>query len=174
MVLLIEDKKAVVAEMSEVANRAVGAVAAEYRGLTTNDMNELRKRSREAGVYVKVVRNTLLKRAVENTNFSCLAESLTGPLFLAFSEEAPGAAARLLKDFAKDHNKLVVKALVVGNTLLGADRLEAIANLPTREEALSRLLAVMKAPITKLARTLAEPQAKLVRTLAAIREQKAA
>jgi large subunit ribosomal protein L10 len=172
VVLRIEDKKAIVAEVSDVATKALSAVAAEYRGLTVGEMTELRKNARKAGVYMRVVRNTLARRAVAETDFACMQEILVGPLLLAFSQEDPGAAARVIRDFAKVHDKLVVKGLAVSGKLLPAEQLSALANLPTREQALSMLLAVMKAPITKFVRTLAEPHAKLVRTIAAIRDQK--
>lgn len=174
MVLRLEDKKAIVAEVADVAGRALSAVAAEYRGLTVGELTELRAKARAAGVYVRVVRNTLARRAVQDTPFSCMQEMLMGPLLLAFSKEDPGAAARLVRDFAKDHDKLVVKALSVGGKLLSAKDLEALANLPTRDQALATLLSVMLAPITQFVRTLAEPHAKMVRTVDAVRAQKQA
>jgi large subunit ribosomal protein L10 len=174
VVLRLEDKKAIVAEVADVAGRALSAVAAEYRGLTVGELTELRAKARAAGVYVRVVRNTLARRAVQDTPFSCMQEMLMGPLLLAFSKEDPGAAARLVRDFAKDHDKLVVKALSVGGKLLSAKDLEALANLPTRDQALATLLSVMLAPITQFVRTLAEPHAKMVRTVDAVRAQKQA
>jgi large subunit ribosomal protein L10 len=172
--LLIEGKKAVVAKVNAVAQDAVSVVAAEYRGLSANDMNELRSKSREAGVELHVVRNTLARRAIDGTDFACLSDSLTGPLFLAFAKEVPGAAARLIRSFAKDHDKLEVKALVVGGQLLDASQLKAVADLPTKEEAIAQLMSVMQAPISKFVRTLAEPNAKFVRTLAAVRDKRQA
>jgi large subunit ribosomal protein L10 len=125
-------------------------------------------------VYVKVVRNTLARRAVKGTEFECLDPALVGPTLLAFSLEDPGSAARLLKDFASDFEKLEVKAVSIGGALMGADQLERVAKLPTRAEALATLMAVMTAPVAKLVRTLNEVPAKLVRTVAAIRDQKQA
>ncbi|OGT30600.1 MAG: 50S ribosomal protein L10 [Gammaproteobacteria bacterium RIFCSPHIGHO2_12_FULL_35_23] len=172
MALRLEDKKAIVAQVAQVANNALSAAAAHYRGLTVTEMNELRSKAREAKVYLRVIRNTLARRAFENTDFACMSEVLTGPLLLAFSLESPGAAARLFRDFAKEHEKLEVRALSLEGKLLGADQLKAVASLPTKEEALAMLLSVMKAPISKFVRTLVEPQSKLVRTIAAVRESK--
>ncbi|MGI9305314.1 MAG: 50S ribosomal protein L10, partial [Gammaproteobacteria bacterium] len=136
------------------------------------ELTDLRARARDGGVYLRVVKNTLARRAVEGTEFECMREGFTGPLMLAFSQEDPGAAARLVKDFSKDHNKLSVRMVAVSGKLLEAGDLDKLASLPNREQALSQLMAVMKAPIEKLARTLAEPHAKLVRTIAAVRDQK--
>lgn len=172
MALNLEDKKAIVAEVSEVANHALSAVAAEYRGLTVSAMNELRSKARTSNVYLRVIRNTLARRAFEGTKFACMDKALVGPLVLALSREEPGAAARLIKDFAKANNKLVVKALSVDGQLLGAESLEAVAKLPTRLEAISMLMSAMQAPVAKLARTLAEPHAKFVRVVAAVRDKK--
>jgi len=172
--LRLEDKKAVVAEVSEVAASAHSAVAAEYRGLTVSQMTELRAKARESGVYLRVVKNTLARRAIEGTDFECMQEGLVGPLVLAFSQEDPGAAARLIKDFAKGNDKLVVKLVSIGGQLLGPGDLERLASMPTREQALSMLLAVIRAPLDKFARTLNEVPGKLVRTVAAVRDQKEA
>lgn len=174
MVLRIEDKKAIVAEVAEVAGRSLSAVAAEYRGLTVSELTELRSNARKVGVYMRVVRNTLARRALEGTEFSCMQEILVGPLVLAFSQEDPGAAARLIRDFSKDHDKLVVKALSVGGKLLSPKDISVLANLPTRDQALATLMSVMMAPITQFVRTLAEPHAKLVRTVGAVRDKKQA
>jgi large subunit ribosomal protein L10 len=174
MALRLEDKKAIVAEVAEVAKSAYSAVAAEYRGLSVAEMTELRSKAREGGVYLRVVRNTLARRAVENTDFACMQDNLVGPLVLAFSREEPGAAARVIKDFAKDHKKLEVKAVSVSGKLLPASELETLAKMPTYDQAISILMSVMKAPISKFVRTLAEPHAKLVRTVAAVRDQKEA
>ena len=137
-------------------------------------MTKLRTQARDRGVYLKVIRNTLAKRAVDGTSFECMKDALTGPLVLAFSKEDPGSAARLVREFSKENELLVVKALSVSGQLLAAKDIDTLANLPTREEALSMLLGVMKAPIAKFVRTLAEPHAKFVRTVAAIRDQKQA
>lgn len=172
MVLKLEDKKNIVNEVSVVARQAVSLIAAQYSGLTVAEMTNLRKSAREAGVYLRVVRNTLARRALEGTQFACIQPELTGPLVLAFSKEEPSAAARLIRDFVKTNEKLQVKALAIDNQLLPAESLSKLAELPTRDEAISLLMSVMKAPIAKLVRTLAEPQAKLVRTLAAVRDLK--
>lgn len=172
MVLKLEDKKTIVNEVAGVAKQAVSLIAAEYSGLTVSQLTGLRKTARESGVYMRVVRNTLARRALEGTNFACMQDALVGPLLLAFSKDDPGAAARLIKDFAKDNEKFVVKALAIDNQLLPATSLNKLASLPTRNEAIALLMSVMKAPVTKLVRTMAEPHAKLVRTIAAIRDAK--
>ncbi len=174
MALKLEDKKAIVAEVADVAAKAVSAAAADYCGLTVTEMTELRAKARKNGVYLRVVRNTLAKRALENTDFVCMQEKLTGPVFLAFSSEDPGAVARLLKDAMRDYEKLTVCALALSGKLLNVQDIEAVAKLPTRDQALAILLSVMQAPVTKLVRTMAEPYAMLVRTIAAIRDKKAA
>lgn len=174
MALRLEQKQAIVAEVNEAAGSALSAVLADYRGLNVDQMTELRAKARQSGVYLKVVRNTLARRAVEGTEFACLEEALVGPTLLAFSQEDPGAAARLLKDYAKENEVLEVKALSIGGDLLDASALDRMAKLPTRDEALATLMAVMQAPIVKLARTMNEVPGKLVRTLAAVRDQKQA
>ena len=174
MALNIEQKKAVVAEVAEVASKALAAVAAEYRGLTVEEMTELRVKARQGGVFVKVAKNTLVRRAVEGTEYECMQEALTGPLLLAFSMDDPGAAARLVKDYSKDHEKLIAKLVAVGGQLYDASELERLSKLPTYEQAIAMLMSVMKAPIEKFVRTLAEPHAKLVRTVAAVRDAKQA
>lgn len=172
--LRLEDKQAIVAEVGEVAKNALSAVTAEYRGLSVGEMSQLRVQARSSGVYLRVVRNTLARRALEGTGFACLQDTLVGPLLLAFSQQEPGAAARLIRTFTKQNEKLVVKAVAFDGQLLAVNELDKLANLPTRDEAIATLMAVMKAPITKLVRTLAEPQAKLVRTLAAVRDKQQA
>jgi large subunit ribosomal protein L10 len=174
MPLNLDDKKALVAEVSAVAARAQSLVAAEYRGLTVSEMTELRARARGQGVYMRVVKNTLARRAVAGTAFENIGSVLKGPLVLAFSQDDPGAAARLVKAFAKDHDKLVATAVSLGGQLLPARDLDKVASLPTREQALAKLMGVMKAPIQKLAGTLNATPSKLVRTLAAVRDQRQA
>ncbi len=174
MPLNLEQKKAVVAEVAEVASSAYSAVAAEYHGLSVGEMTELRAKARESGVYLRVVKNSLARRAVEGTDFACMQEGMTGPLVIAFSQEDPGAAARVIKDFAKGHDKLVVKLVSIGGKLLQPSDLETLAKMPTYDQAISMLMAVMKAPVEKLARTLNEVPGKLVRTVAAIRDAKEA
>ena len=174
MALRLDQKKALVAQVNEVAGTALSAVAAEYSGLTVAQMTELRAQAHKSGVYVRVVKNTLARLALTGTEFECMGDSLSGPLVLAFSLEDPGSAARLIRDFAKENDKLVVRFAAVGGELLPAENLGKLANLPTRDQAISMLMGVMKAPIEKLVRTLAEPQAKLARTFAALKEQKEA
>lgn len=174
MALRLDDKKAVVAEVAAVAAQAHSAVAAEYRGLSVSALTQLRKEARESGVYLRVVKNTLARKAVEGTSFSCLQDGLVGPLILAFSLEDPGSAARVVSAFAKTNDKLVVKLVAVGGKQYGPSELERLASLPNREQALSMLMGTMKAPIEKFVRTLAEPHAKFVRTVAAVRDQKQA
>lgn len=168
MALKLEDKKALVAEVNEVAKRAYSAVAAEYRGLTAGKFDILRTKARDNGVYLHVVKNTLAVRAVEGTDFACLAPALIGPLVLGFSLEEPGAVGRVIRDFAKENDKLVVKAVAVGGTLYGAKDIERLASMPTREQALAILAGTLKAPVAKLAATLAEPAAKTARAIKAV------
>jgi large subunit ribosomal protein L10 len=172
--LSLEEKKAIVADVAEIAATAHSAVAAEYTGISSNEMNELRSEARKGGVYLRIVKNSLAKRAVEGTDYECMSETFTGPLILAFSQEDPGSAARVIKAFAKEHEQLVVKSLSVGGQLLAAGEIERLASLPTKEQAISMLMSVMQAPITKLARTINEVPGKMVRTFAAVRDQKAA
>lgn len=174
MSLTLDQKKSVVAEVNEVAVKAQSAIAAEYAGLTVSQMTQLRSKARASGVYVKVVKNTLARRALSGTAFECLQDKLSGPLVLVFSQDDPGAGARLVRDFAKDNDKLVTKAIAFGGKLRPAEDLGALATMPTLDEARARLLAVMQAPATKLVRTLAEPAAQLVRVLAAYRDQQQA
>lgn len=174
MPMRLEEKQALVAEVNAVAAKALSALTAEYRGLTVEQITSLRVKARQDGVWLKVVKNTLAKRAVAGTEYECLQDSFKGPLILAFSKEDPGAAARIAKVFAKDNEQFVVKALALGGKVLPASDLERLASLPTREQAIAMLMAVMKAPIEKFVRTLAEPHAKLVRTVAAVRDQKQA
>ena len=174
MALSFNEKEAIVAEVAEIANSALSVVVAEYAGLESTDMDDLRAKSREGGVYLRVVKNTLARRALEGTEYACLQDSLVGPLVMAFSQEDPGAAARVVKDFAKENDKLAVKALSIGGQLLAASELDRLAKLPTKDQAISMLMSVMQAPITKLARTLNEVPGKLVRTVAAIRDDKQA
>jgi large subunit ribosomal protein L10 len=174
MALRLEDKKALVKEVNAVAGDSVTAVAAEYRGLSVAEMTELRKEARNAGVYLRVVKNTLARRAVEGTEFECMQQTLKGPILLAFAKDDPGAAARVIKNFAKEHNALQAVSLSAGGQLLPASDLATLADLPTLDQARAMLLGVMMAPMTKLARTLAEPSAMLARTLSARGNEEAA
>jgi large subunit ribosomal protein L10 len=170
--LTLEQKKQVVAEVANVAQRAQSAVAAQYRGMTVAEMTKLRVLARNGNVYLRVVPNNLARRAVEGTHFSCMQEGFSGPLVLAFSEKEPNSAAQVMGDFAKENDKLVVTMVAFGGKLHDPVELSVLAKMPTREGALSILLALLKTPVTQLVRTLAEPHARLVRTLAAIRDQK--
>ena len=174
MPLSFAEKEAVVAEISEVAANAYSAVAAEYCGLAVGELTELRAEARKSGVYLRVVKNSLARRAVENTDFSCMQEGLSGQLILAFSQEDPGAAARVINDFSKSHDKLVVKLVSIGGKLLDPSEIGTLAKMPTYDQAISLLMAVMKAPVEKLTRTINEVPGKLVRTVAAIRDAKEA
>ena len=174
MALRLEDKKALVKEVNAVAGDSVTAVAAEYRGLSVAEMTELRQEARNAGVYMRVVKNTLARRAVEGTEFECMQETLKGPILLAFAKDDPGAAARVIKNFAKGHDALQAVSLSAGGQLLPASDLGTLADLPTLDQARAMLLGVMMAPMTKLARTLAEPSAMLARTLSARGSEEAA
>lgn len=174
MVLKLEDKKVIVTEVNEVASSALSAVLADYRGLTVTEMTELRKLAREQSVYLRVIRNTLARRAVEGTQFECLNDALVGPTVLALSLEDPGSAARLLKDFAKGHERLQIKALAVGGVAMGPEHIDRLAKLPTREQALATLACVLQAPVVKFARTLNDVPSKLARALAAVKDQKSA
>lgn len=172
MPLNLEDKRAIVVSVNAAASEALSAVVADYRGLSVSQMTNLRYKARETGVYLKVVRNTLAKRAVAGTDYECLTDALVGPTVLAFSQDDPGAAARLIKDFAKDHDALEVKALAIGGVAYAAKDIDILAKLPTRDEAIAQLMSVMQAPVAKFVRTLNEVPGKFVRTMAAVKDQK--
>jgi large subunit ribosomal protein L10 len=172
--LNLEDKKALVKEVAEIAADAQSVVAAEYRGITVTQMTELRAKARAQGVDMRVVKNTLARKAMVGTSYEAFGTQLKGPLVLAFSKNDPGAAARLVKDFAKTNDKLVARLVSLGGEVLPGSDLEKVASLPTREQALSIMLGTLKAPIEKLVRTLVAPHTKLVRTVVAIRDAKQA
>ena len=172
MAIGLEEKKAIVAEVNETAASALSLVIADARGIASNDMTALRASARENQITLRVVRNTLAKRALEGTEYECVTDALTGPSLFGFSMEDPGAAARLFKDFASDNSDFEVKALSVSGQLLGADQIDVLAKLPTRDQALASLMSVMQAPVVKLARTVNEVPGKLVRVMAAVRDQK--
>ena len=174
MALNLESKKAIVAEVSTIAASALSAVAAEYRGVSVVDMTELRAKAREQGVYLKIAKNSLVKRAVEGTEFECMQDELKGPLIMAFSQEDPGGAARVIEEFSKDNDKIIAKVIAIGGEVLPIEQLAALAKLPTRDQAIALLMAVMKAPTEKFVRTLNEVPGKMVRTVAAVRDQKQA
>lgn len=172
MAIRLEDKQQIVSEVNQAASSALSAVLADYRGVSVEDMTALRKNARENKVYLRVVRNTLLKRAVADTEFECIREVLVGPTILAFSQEDPGAAARVLKDFSKENDDFEIKALSVGGQLMDASQIDVLAKLPTLDQARSMLMSVMLAPVTKLARTMNEVPSKVTRAVAAVRDQK--
>ena len=174
MALKLEDKKKFVKEINAVAGESVSVVAADYRGLSVAEMTELRRDARNAGVYLRVVKNTLARRAIEGTEFECIYDTLKGPILLAFGKEDPGAAARVIKNFAKEHKVLQAVSLSAGGQLLPAEDLARLAELPTLDQARAILLGLMMAPMTKLVRTLAEPSAMLARTLSARGDKEAA
>jgi large subunit ribosomal protein L10 len=165
-------KKEIVAEISDVASRALSVAVAEYRGMEVGELTTLRIQAREQGVYLKVIRNTLAKRGLSDSKFADIDSALTGQLIYGFSLDAPGAAARLFRDFSKKNPKLKVTALTLGNGLLGPEKLDAVASLPTRDEALAQLLATFKAPVGKFVQTLNEIPTKFARVLAAIKDTK--
>jgi len=174
MALTREEKRKVVSEVADLAASAHSVVAVEYRGLTVGELTGLRASARNENVCLRVVKNNLARRAIEGTEFACLSENLSGPLMLAFSQQDPGSGARILRDFAKKNDKLVLRCGAVGGQLLGAAEMGKLADMPTRDQAISMLMSVIQAPITKLARTLNEVPGKLVRTVDAIREAKLA
>ena len=172
MALNLEQKKEVVAELANVAAKAHSLVAAEYAGLTVGQLTDLRAKARQSGVYLKVAKNTLVSRAVQGTDFECVKDALVGPMLYAFSQEDPGAAGRLIKDFAKANERLKTKLVAIGGQMYPASHVDRLASLPTRDQALAMLLGVMKAPIEKFVRTLIEPAALVTRAVAAVRDQK--
>ena len=172
MPLNLDDKKAIVAEVNETAAQALSLVVADARGVDVNDMNALRTKARAENVQLRVIRNTLAKRAFAETDYACVEDVLVGPSLFAFSMEDPGAAARLFKDFAKGNDSFDVKALSVSGQLLGKEQIDVLANLPTLEQALGMLASVTLAPVTKLVRTLNEVPSKVTRVVAAVKTQK--
>ena len=171
MGLTLEQKQAVVAEVASVAAAAPAAIAAEYSGLNVAEMTELRRSARAAGIYLKVVRNTLARRALEGTQFDCMRDTLTGPLLLAFSNEEPGSAAKVIRNFAKENEKLVVRLIALDGRLHDSAEIERVANMPTLDQARAMLLGLLQAPLGKFLRVLSEPEAKLLQLLDARREQ---
>ena len=173
MSLSLEDKKAVVEQVSGVLSDSQTAIVAEYRGLTVEKMTSLRREAREAGVFLRVVKNTLARRAVKDSDFECLDEHLVGPLALAASQD-PVAAAKVLAGFDKANEAFSIKIGAMSGLLLSIEDINALAKLPGREELLATLVGAMQAPITKFVRTLSEVPSKFVRTLAAVRDAKEA
>jgi large subunit ribosomal protein L10 len=171
--LNLEQKKAVVVEVSEQVSTAQAIIVAEYRGLQVGEMTVLRAQARKSGVYLRVLKNTLVRRAVEGTPFSGLANEMVGPLVFGISSD-PVSAAKVLSDFAKANDKFIIKAGAMPNQVMDVKGVQALASLPTREELLAKLLGTMQAPVAKFVRTLNEVPTKFVRGLAAVRDQKAA
>jgi large subunit ribosomal protein L10 len=171
--LNLEQKKAVVDEVSEQVSKAQAIIVAEYRGLQVGEMTELRAQARKSGVYLRVLKNTLVRRAVDGTPFSGLANEMVGPLVFGMSSD-PVSAAKVLSEFAKANDKFIIKAGAMPNQVMDATSIQALASLPSREELLSKLLGTMQAPVAKFVRTLNEVPTKFVRGLAAVRDQKAA
>ena len=154
MALNLSQKQEVVAELADVAAKAHSLIAAEYAGITVGQMTAMRKQARDNGVYLKVVKNTLASRAVEGTEYECVKDSLVGPLLYAFSTEEPGAAGRLIKEFAKGNDKLQPKLVVVGGQVYPASHVDVLASLPTREQALAMLARVLAEPASMFARAI--------------------
>ncbi|MCF8158661.1 MAG: 50S ribosomal protein L10 [Burkholderiaceae bacterium] len=173
MSLNLEQKKAVVVEVSEQVSTAQAIIVAEYRGLQVGEMTVLRAQARKSGVYLRVLKNTLVRRAVEGTPFSGLANEMVGPLVFGISSD-PVSAAKVLSDFAKANDKFIIKAGAMPNQVMDVKGVQALASLPSREELLAKLLGTMQAPVAKFVRTLNEVPTKFVRGLAAVRDQKAA
>ena len=171
MGLSLEQKQAMVTEVSGQLKGAQAVIVAEYRGLNVDRITQLRSKARSSGLYLRVLKNTLARRAVQGTPFEKLAESLTGPLMYGISKD-PVAGAKVLSEFAKDNEQLVIKAGAMPNTLMSAKDIKALALLPSREELLARLMGTMQAPVAKLVRTMNEVPGKFVRTLAALRDQR--
>ncbi len=173
MGLNLSEKQVVVAEVQAEIAKAQAIVIAEYRGLEVGKITQLRKTARENGVYLRVLKNTLARRAVADTGFAVLADKMVGPLIYALSKD-PVAGAKALNDFAKTNDKLVIKGGAMSNALIDAAGVKALATMPSREELIAKLLGTMQAPVTKFVRTLNEVPSKFVRALAAVRDQKQA
>jgi large subunit ribosomal protein L10 len=172
MPLNLEDKKVLVAEVTEVAKTALSVVAAEYRGLTVTQMTDLRAKARASGVFMRVVKNTLARKAFAGTAFEPVGPKLKGPLILAFSKDDPGAAARVVKAFAKDNEKLVATLVSLGGEVLSAKDLEKVATLPTKDQARAQLLGLLMSPAQQLAAVIAAPATDLARVIAAFAEKR--
>ena len=171
MGLNLEQKKAVVAEVSAQVAKAQAIIVAEYRGLEVGVMTDLRAKARKSGVYLRVLKNTLVRRAVKDTPFEKLAEKMVGPLVYGISSD-PVATAKVLNDFAKANERFVIKAGGMPNSVISAKEVTALANMPSREQLLATLLGTMQAPTVKFVQTLNEVPGRFVRTLAAVRDQK--
>lgn len=171
MGLNLDEKKAVVAEVSAEVAKAQAIVVAEYRGLEVGNMTELRRQARNAGVYLRVLKNTLARRAVKDTPFEKLSDQMVGPLIYGMSSD-PVATAKVMNEFAKANDKLVIKAGAMLNSLISSAEVKALANMPSRDELIAKLLGTMQAPVAQFVRTLNEVPSRFVRTLAAVRDAK--
>lgn len=167
-----EKKEQTVEKLREVSNKAVALIAVDYHGLSANDMNALRSKAREEDSTVYIVKNTLARRALQDTPYACVVDQLSGPMALIFANNEAPSAARLVKEFADKNENLEAKIVALSGELRDISEIKKLASLPTREQALAILLAVMKEPIAKLARVLVAPHSKLVRTVDAVRAQK--
>ena len=172
MPLNLSQKQDIVAALHDVATSATSAIVADYRGLTVDEMTELRAKARQSNVFIKIVRNTLARRAFEGTEYECLTEALTGPNVLLLSADDPGAGARILRDFIQSHENLEVRAISLGGSVMGADSLKSVADLPSYEQAIGMLMSVMQAPMTNMARCLSETYGQFVRVTDQVRQQK--
>ena len=171
MGLSLEQKQAMVSEVAAKLQGAQSVIVAEYRGLNVERVTQLRSRARKAGLYLRVLKNTLARRAVQGTPFEKLSDQMVGPLMYGISQD-PVAGAKVLSEFAKDNEQFVIKAGAMPNSLMSAKDIKALALLPSREELLAKLMATMQAPVAKLVRTMNEVPGKFVRTLAALRDQR--
>ena len=169
MGLSLEQKQATVSEVSAKLASAQAVIVAEYRGLDVGRVTQLRAKGRKSGMYLKVLKNTLARRAVKGTPFEKLAEQMSGPLMYGISDD-PVAGAKVFSEFAKENELFVIRGGAMPNTVMSAKEVRALAALPSREELIAKLLGTMQAPITKLVRTMNEVPGKFVRTLAAVRD----
>ncbi|HZM36358.1 MAG TPA: 50S ribosomal protein L10 [Burkholderiales bacterium] len=171
MGLSLEQKQATVSEVASQLKGAQAVIVAEYRGLNVQSVTQLRSKARKSGVYLRVLKNTLARRAVQGTPFEKLAEQMVGPLMYGISQD-PVAGAKVLSEFAKDNERFVIKAAAMPNAVMSAQDVKALAMLPSREELLAKLMGTMQAPVAKLVRTMNEVPARFARTLAAVRDAK--
>ena len=172
MALKIEDKQRIISEVAALAADAKSAIAIDYHGIASNQMTELRKHAREQDVCIRVVKNSLARRALADTPFACLNEHLLGPMMFAFALNDPAAAARVVHKLAKEIEAIEVKLISLDGKLHDIEKIKVLAELPTYEQAIGLTMAVMKAPIEKLARTIKAPVVQAVRVMVAVREQK--
>jgi large subunit ribosomal protein L10 len=172
MALSVEDKKRIVSDVKEMAAEASSLVLADARGLKVSEATELRSEAHKANVKFRVVKNTLVKLGLKDTSYEGIDDYLNGPTMLAFSYDEPGAAAKILKKFAKDNENLNIKGLSIDGMHLDASEIDRLATLPTFEEAISKFAGLLKAPLGKIASLMNEVPSKLARTLVAVKEQK--